>query len=118
MKPHNVRKHLKQAANDVKQVRDHDAVSGDRDLLVGIAKQLDYFVEGDTKDPEATVYPERGALDSIQARLGTVIDRTDDDTCADHLGRARRQLMMVIMTLEDRWQNQHRVTLEDEGTNR
>lgn len=118
MRSHYIRKHLQQAAQDVERVSDNDAVSDDRALLAGLAEQLNYFAEGDTADPEATVQPDRGVLDSIQHRLSTVIDRTDDEPCVDRLRNAREQLLLVIMTLEDQWQNQHRIASEDERANR
>lgn len=101
MKVDNVRKHLRQASEEVASARKEPAAADVEEYLAGIVTQLDYYVDGDTTDPEAHVYPPPGALDTIQHRLTDIIDETDDPA-AGNLENARNQLLQVIMALDER----------------
>lgn len=114
MKSGNIRTHLKQASEEVEHVCGTAAVSDVEDQLTGIAEQLRYVAEGDVDDPEALAIPERGALDTIQSRITEVIDRTENEEVAACLSRARQQLLLVIMTLDDQWKRQHQAPIDDE----
>lgn len=101
MRVDNVRKHLRQASEEVTSACEEPAPAEVEEYLAGIATQLNYYVEGDTTDPEAHIYPPPGALDTIQHRLTEVIEETDGPA-ADHLQNARHKLLQVIMALDDR----------------
>lgn len=104
MKVNTVRTPLRRAAEEIDEAREkllgdeHDA------YLDGAARQLAYYVDGDTTEPEARVRPPPGALDSIQKELTDAIQETDGPA-TEHLRNARQHLLMAIMTL-DKQQNQ------------
>lgn len=106
MKAHNVRNHLRQALEEIEHASQATAGSDVERQLAGITEVLIVSEEPSTT-PEAVIYPERGVLDTIQQRLTTIIAETDDEAVVDHLERARRELLIVIMTLDDQWKRQH-----------
>lgn len=107
MKAKSVRKHLKHALDEVEQARGADIAPDIEDQLAGIAEIL-RMSEDPPMSPEARVYPERGALDMIQRRLTEIIAQTDDDAVVEDLQRAKREILLVIVTLDDQWKKQHR----------
>lgn len=98
----NVRERLRRACDAIDEASGTPATAEFERWLAGIRTQLRYFVDGDTTDPEARVYPSPGALETIQDRLDEVIDRTDDETVAEHLDDARRQIQQVRQMLDGR----------------
>lgn len=65
--------------------------------LAGTATQLEYYLEGDTTDPEARVYPPPGAIESMGERLEGVLDRT-----GEQVRNARSHLYVAIPALQER----------------
>lgn len=106
MKAQSVRTHLKQALAEVEQASQHAPGPIVAQQLEGIAEILN-LSEEPPLSPEAMAVPERGALDTIQRRLGEILDETDDETVVKHLERAKREILLVIVTLDDQWNEQH-----------
>lgn len=106
MKAKSVRTHLKKALAEVEQASQNAAGPGVEQQLAGIAEVLNVSEEP-SLSPEAMIYPERGALDTIQRRIGEIVDETDDDAVVEHLERAKREILLVIVTLDEQWKNQH-----------
>lgn len=105
MKSQNVRKNLREAYEELDGVCERDPdLEGQ---LGGIREQLRYAVEGGAAEPEAVVALERGALDTIQRRIGEVLEERGDPEVVEALGRARERLLLAIVTLEEQWKGQH-----------
>ena len=105
MKSQNLRKTLRAAYEEVDRVcAEHPDVERQ---LGGICEQLRYAVEGGSTEPEAVVALERGALDTIQRRIADVVDGIDDPAVVEPLRRAREQILLAVVTLEDQWKKQH-----------
>lgn len=97
----NFRKPLREAVADLDEAIDElldETVEGE---LAGIAMQLEYYLEGDTTDPEARMYPPPWAIETIEERLADCTERVDDPA-AQHVRNARSQLEVVIPALADR----------------
>lgn len=96
-----VRKHFRQASEEIESACESTTGADTEEYLTGIVSMLDYYVEGDIADPEAHAYPQPGALDTIQRRLTEIIDESDDAT-AEYLKNARTHLLAAIMMLDRR----------------
>lgn len=105
MKSTSVRKTLQDAYEEVDGVC--EAYPDVERKLGGICEQLRYAVEGGPAEPEAVVALERGALDTIQRRIGEVMDEVEERDAAESLGRARERILLAVVTLEDQWKKQH-----------
>lgn len=97
----NFRQPLRQAVAEIDSALDEQVEEETERQLAGIAMQFEYYLEGDTTDPEALIYPPPGALETIQGRLTDVIEHTNDPA-ADHLRKANSHLRVVISALRDR----------------
>lgn len=98
----NVRERLRRACEAIDEAREAPGATEAEEWLGRVRTQLRHFVDGDTDDPEAHVYPSPGALETMQARLEEVIDRTDDEAVADHLDDARAYIRQVREMLDAR----------------
>lgn len=96
-----VHEQLRRVAAEIDSACEETTAEDAEAYLSGVARLLDYYVEGDVTDPEAHVYPPPGALDTIQHRLTTVIEETGDPA-AEHLQNARAQLLEAILALDGR----------------
>lgn len=115
MKTNNVRKCLREASESIQCAADAADEPGVKSQLVAIADQLQYFVEGDSTDPEAEATPRPDTLDTIQSKLTGIMEEGDDDV-TEHLREARKQLLLTIVTLDDRRRKQHRSFAESKET--
>lgn len=111
MKSRNVRATLRAAVEEVDAACEADPDV--RRQLTGIVEQLRFAADGSSTEPEALVSLERGALDTIQRRVGEVMAEADGEPAAA-LGRAREHLLLAIVTQEEQWQGQHAGTSGEE----
>lgn len=99
-----VRENLRAAAAELEDLCEaHDP--NDADWLLGIASHLRYLAEGDRTDPEALVFPDPAAIDSIGEQLGEAITEAQGDV-RTRLRRARDDVLLVVAKLEDSLENQ------------
>lgn len=100
----NVRATLRRGCDELDRAGElADDAAADR--VAGIEEQLRYVADGSTVDPEALVFPDPDALDTIQDTLADLIDEADDEAQL-HLERARDELLQAISTLEDELEKQ------------
>lgn len=112
MKITNIRKHLALAAAEIEDACEVLGSTDEASRLASIGEQLSYYVEGDTTDPEASVYPSPGSLDTVQRRLDEVAERVDDDA-TPHIRQARSHLLQVIVALDDQLTKQREFSAEN-----
>lgn len=98
--------HLREASSAIERAVDLVEASDVKGRLIGKAEQLRYFIGGDPEDPEAVASPRPDTLDTIQSDITAIMEVVDDDA-ADHLREARKQLLLTIVTLDDRRRKQH-----------
>lgn len=101
MNPSTVRGHLRRAAEEVAAARDEAIAADTDDYLNEVERMLTYHVEGGEVVQEMRVSPAPGALDTLQGRLAETIETTSDPA-AEHLQKARFQLLEAILLLDDR----------------
>lgn len=109
----NVRERLRQACEALEAAREASGPTESEEWLSGVRTQLRHFVDGDTTDPEAHVYPSPGAIETIQERLDGVIDRTEEEAVAAHLEDARESIRQVRQMLDDRLRARPESTAEE-----
>lgn len=95
------RKPLRNAVEEIDSACEKCDDEGVDGRLSGVATQLEYYLEGNTTDPEALAYPPPGAIETIQQRLEDVADRTEDPA-AEHVRNAWSHLDVVVPALQDR----------------
>lgn len=71
-----------------------------KERLEGIKRQLRYHVDGNWEDPEASVYPDPGVLETISDRLTKITVDTEGDAEV-RLSRARDEVLLAIAALTD-----------------
>lgn len=98
----NVRERLRRACDAIDGARETAGATDADEWLSGVRTQLSHFVDGDSDDPEAHVYPSPDALETIQDRLEEVVERTDDESVVDHLNDAHAHLRQVKEMLDAR----------------
>lgn len=97
----NFRKPLREAVEDLDAALDERLDEDVEGQLAGITMQLEYYLDGDTTDPEARIYPPPGAIETLQGRLMDVAERADEPA-AGHVRNAQQHLGTVVPALKDR----------------
>lgn len=98
----NVRERLRQACDAIDAAREAPGATESEEWLSSVRTQLRHFVDGDSDDPEAHVYPPPGAVETMLDRLEEVIERTDDETVEENLEDARAYIQQVWEMLDAR----------------
>jgi len=86
-----------------------EAAPGSSDLLAGILRQLQYYVEGDRlqHEPEAQVTPDPASLETMRTHLWALAQETDDEEVRSGLEHACDKLDLVIERLDQSLRAQH-----------
>lgn len=92
---------LRNAVAELEAARSACDDEGVDSCLAGVATQLEYYLEGDTTDPEARVYPPPGAVETMQERLDDVLERSGD-SAGERVRNARSHLSVAVPALRER----------------